>query len=196
MFEKFYEDLQLKLDSIAAGTPAAVPDWRSTPIKGWENGFAGEAQAIREKEWWAKPRESAGQALNELLHKAGLGELKTSDGKEEEGRQFHPGGEAHGTTVEEVVEGQHKKEQAGVEDEGEEWRTYLPNGADSLWSWCDQLPVEINITAQSQPWYDSLRSYIHKFPRGTRASASGVDSVTIEKLVRAICESAHQEVEN
>lgn len=182
MFEELYQGIQAKLDALESGAPPAIPDWRATPIAGW-NGFVKEAERIAGPNWWQKPASAAEKSLAELLKRAGLGELKTSDGKEEENVHAGPSG----PTASEVAEHQ----QTTRHDEGE-YAEYFPKPNDNAWAWADALATKVDTnTPKSRSWYSALLSYIHKFPQKTKAS--DLDAETVAKLVKEICDGGHHE---
>lgn len=185
-----YNELQSKLDAIAAeGTCPPIPNWRSTEIKNWSGGFVAEARRLSNPDWFRKPSNAVEESLNELLKRAGLGELRSKDGAAEENHFSKEKQKRSGTTAEEVSAAQSAKQKSAVEDEGD-YGEYLPSPDDNAWLWACQLAVEVDTnTPEGAPWYRGLMDYIGKFPRSTKAG--DLDGEAIAKFVRLICEPAH-----
>jgi hypothetical protein len=182
MFEELYEGIRAKLDALESGAQPAMADWRKTPIGHWDGGFVKEAERIARPQWWDKPASPAEQGLPDLLKRAGLGKLR--DDKESENVHAGP----PGPTAESVEAHQREEEKTTGHDETE-YAQYLPEPGDDVRKWLEQLPVGVEIKAESKPWYDALRNYVLKFPKGTRAAEA--DAETIAKFVKVICQNAH-----
>jgi hypothetical protein len=175
----YLDKLQSDLNAIAAEPEGQVvptpPDWRQTRIAGW-NGFSAEAARIQNPRWFDKPTSAAEANLNALLERAGLGKLR--DGKE--GRI-----EAR-VEVEEVVQAQHEKQKAGVEDEGEEWRSYLPESGDDARAWLSDLSTRIDMNARSNKgFFGALTTHVES--KGKDAKCADLNPQLIEICLRALC---------
>jgi hypothetical protein len=185
----YLDKLQSDLNAIAAepdGVVSTPVDWRATEIGKW-NGMVAEHVFHHQDQWWQRPREDAAKGINELLKRVGYGELRGGDSKDKENHWAKEKESA--MSVEEVSAVQSAKQKSAVEDEGEEWRSYLPNPGDDIRKWLARLPINLEIRGEATRWFDALQSYIAKFPTATRAA--DVDGQAIEKFVRIICENAH-----
>jgi hypothetical protein len=188
----FMEELEAELNAIAAGAPAPIANWRTTPIKGWEHGFAGEAQAIRQKEWWNKPREEAGRSLNDILKRAGLGRLQDTDERENEGHE-----KGTGTTAKEIAERQREKEKnlsssasknrvAHADDERAPWQKYLGEPRADARTWLKDFSARVDTNSQdNKAWWGTLRDHVASKPQNARVE--DLNPQLVELCVRNLC---------
>jgi hypothetical protein len=186
---RYMEELQAELNAIAEGVPAKPPDWRTTPIGNNRGGIVADVKRLSNPEWWRKPSNQAEQSLTDLLKRAGLGTMDTTDPRENHGGE-------KGITTNEIARRQWEKEKhlnesasknREAHDEGESWKEYLPGPDDNVHAWYANLAKGVDVnTAERRSWFSALGSYIGKFTPKT--SAGELDENVVRTMVKMICE--------
>jgi hypothetical protein len=185
----YMEELAAELNAIATGAKPPAPDWRKTKILNYEGGLVREAQHIANPEWWNKPREEAGQALNVLLERAGLGRLvDTTDPRENHGGE-------KGITTNEIARRQRDKEKnlnesasknREAQDESAPWQKYLGEPRDDARTWLKDLSARVDTNSQdNKGWFGTLRDHVNSKPQGARVA--DLNPQLVELCVRALC---------